>query len=123
MTQKTILVTALTVLALCGATLLFLVDPSSSQIYPPCPSRLLTGFFCPGCGSLRALHHLLRGDLPGALSLDPLLVASIPVIGILLIRPRLICRLWIAWLGLAVLLAFGIARNIPCMPFLLLAPH
>src|SRR5580693_9291812 len=48
-----------------GAVLLELFDPATSGIFPPCPFRYLTGWYCPGCGSLRAIHQLLHGTAGG----------------------------------------------------------
>ena len=36
-----------------------------------CPSRLLFGVNCPGCGMTRSVLLTLGGDLPGALSVNP----------------------------------------------------
>lgn len=33
---------------------------------------------CPGCGSQRAVHHLLNAEIKQAFTLNPLLVLSIP---------------------------------------------
>ena len=38
-------------------------DPAGSVFWPKCPFHLLTGLECPGCGSQRAVHSLLNGDL------------------------------------------------------------
>ena len=57
-----------------------LYDPSASRFYPKCPFHLLTGLECPGCGSQRAVHCLLTGDLPGALHYNFLVTAAIPYI-------------------------------------------
>ena len=53
-------------------------DPATSGMFPPCPLRFLTGWYCPGCGSLRALHQLLQGNFRNAITLNPLLVLSFP---------------------------------------------
>jgi hypothetical protein len=37
-----------------------------------CPFALCTGVACPGCGMTRAASHLIRGDLPTALTYHPL---------------------------------------------------
>ena len=50
------------------------VDPATRGIYPPCPSRLLLGVDCPGCGGLRGTHDLLHGDVAGALDHNLLLI-------------------------------------------------
>ena len=69
---------AVAVLAAAALTLLALVDPSTTTLLPPCPFRLATGFLCPACGTGRALHALLHGELGRALRLNPLAVAALP---------------------------------------------
>lgn len=39
--------------------------------YPPCAFRLITGFYCPGCGGTRAVKALLAGDFLSSLRLHP----------------------------------------------------
>ena len=64
------------------------LDPSVVPIFPRCPFRLLTGYLCPGCGSQRAIHHLLNLDLPGAWQMNPLLVIALPyLVLVLLLQP------------------------------------
>lgn len=111
---------------------LFVLDPSEGSFYPPCPFHRLTGLYCPGCGSLRAVHQLLHGNLPVALGLNPLMVLSLPFLGYCLISPCVatvakranagfIPAFWI-WLILLVIILFWILRNLPIYPFTLLAP-
>ena len=50
----------------------------SSNIYPPSLTRELGGFYCAGCGTLRASHQLLHGNLQAAMRFNPLLILSIP---------------------------------------------
>ena len=38
------------------------LDPNVAGHYPTCPWLALTGTYCPGCGSLRAIHALAHGD-------------------------------------------------------------
>ena len=45
--------------AFAGMVLLELFDPATSGVFPPCPLHYLTGWYCPGCGSLRAIHQLV----------------------------------------------------------------
>lgn len=108
-------------------------DPATSGVFPPCPLRYLTGWYCPGCGSLRAMHQLLRGNLSAAWGLNPLTVLLLPFLtyGIVSyaffeIRGRHLPRLFLpaVWIRgfCALIILFGIARNIPIHPFDLLAP-
>lgn len=108
-------------------------DPASSVLFPPCPLHWLTGLYCPGCGSLRAIHQLLRGNLAGAFAFNPFAVLALPFLAygglsyaVLRMRGRRLPHVflpsgWIWTLGVAIVV-FGIARNIPMYPFSLLAP-
>jgi hypothetical protein len=116
-----------------GAVLLGIFDPATSWIFPPCPVRYLTGWYCPGCGSLRAIHQLLHANLRAAWAMNPLTVVLLPFLtyglassalfelrGHGLPQPFLRAN-WIRALCAAIIL-FGIARNLPMHPFDLLAP-
>ena len=108
-------------------------DPATSGVFPPCPLLYLTGWYCPGCGSLRALHQLLHGNLSAAWALNPLTIVLLPFLAYGMashalneIRGRhlpqpFLPAVWIRALC-AVIIVFGIARNIPLHPFDLLAP-
>jgi hypothetical protein len=120
-----VVLASLTVLI--GAAILFRFDPAAHGFYPFCVFYRTTGLLCPGCGSLRAFHHLLHGELVDAVRYNPLLVASCPLlvwlgarlVGIALgkeVKPILIKPMWL-WVGLAVLVGFGILRNLPMAPF------
>jgi Protein of unknown function (DUF2752) len=116
-----------------AAVLLRAFDPATSGIFPPCPVRYLTGWYCPGCGSLRAIHEILHGHLWAAWAMNPLTVLLLPFLAYGLashllfeIRGRGLPQLylpavWIRALCAAILL-FGIVRNLPFPPFTLLAP-
>ena len=106
-----------------GSATLYLFDPSIYGFYPTCGLYRTTGFLCPGCGSLRAMHQLLHGHLLEALRFNALLVCSLPFIGAtaalwlirnlrgqpfsLPLKPS-----WV-WVGSAILLIFAITRNLP----------
>jgi len=116
-----------------GVVMLRFFDPATSGMFPPCPVHYLTGWYCPGCGSLRAIHQLLHGNLRAAWGLNPLTVVLVPFVtyglassALFEIRgqglPQPCLRpVWIQALGAAIML-FGIARNLPVHPFDLLAP-
>lgn len=63
-----------------ASLLLHVRDPHQSGSWGLCPWLLLTGTYCPGCGGLRAVNDLTRGDLAGAASSNLLLVASLPLL-------------------------------------------
>jgi hypothetical protein len=123
---------ALVAAAAAAAGLLWIVDPhQAGNPLPPCPSRWLTGLFCPGCGSTRALHALLHGDLPGALAMNPLLVLSLPAVAVLALDwlrmlpanlAAVATRLGNARAWAVLLIGYGVLRNLPWPPFSWLAP-
>src|SRR5699024_8703616 len=47
---------------------------------PPCLVYHLTGLYCPGCGSSRAVHALLDGDLRLALRNNAVIVIAAPLV-------------------------------------------
>lgn len=121
------------VMGLAGLLVLRVYDPATTGIFPPCPLRYLTGLYCPGCGSLRAIHQLLLGNIREAWALNPLTVMLLPFVSYGLVSQTLryfsgrglphvfIPANWI-WALCAVVVLFGILRNIPYHPFVLLAP-
>src|SRR6056297_1458833 len=47
------------------AVLYFLLNPDETEFFPRCIFHSLTGYYCPGCGSQRAIHNLLHLDIAG----------------------------------------------------------
>lgn len=118
---------------LAAAMMLDFFDPATSGVFPPCPLRYFTGWYCPGCGSLRALHQLLHGNLSAAWALNPLTILLLPFLAygiasyaLFEIRGQHLPRLFLpaVWIRAlcAVIILFGIARNIPSHPFDWLGP-
>jgi Protein of unknown function (DUF2752) len=106
-----------------------LVDPNQPGHYPVCPFLRVTGWWCPGCGGLRCVHALTRGDLRTALH-DNVLVLVAATAAVLV---------WARWTLrsargqrtafrapgrasvfalVAVVLAFTVLRNTPAGAFL-----
>lgn len=93
---------------------------------PQCLLHDLTGFYCPGCGATRALELLARGDVLGAARMNALLPCALLFVPLLTCFDRTCARIYrsraFAWVAVAVVLSFTIARNLPWEPFRLLAP-
>ena len=70
----------LALLSAAGIAFLYAFDPRNPGLFPACPFLGLTGCFCPGCGTLRALHMLFRGDVASAIGYNVLTVLSVPFI-------------------------------------------
>jgi hypothetical protein len=71
---------------LLASVALHLRDPHESGSWGFCPWLLLTGTHCPGCGGLRAVNDLTRGDLAAAASSNLLLVSALPLVAALWVR-------------------------------------
>ncbi len=117
-----------------GFALIYYFFNPSTTFFIPCPLHYITGFYCPGCGSQRAIHLLLHGDLIGAFRFNPLMVLTLPILiyGLGITAANWIfgtsyrfmlfySKLFIfGYFGLAIL--YWILRNLSFYPFTLLAP-
>ena len=118
-----------------GAGFLATHDPGAAGArYPGCLFHQTTGLWCPGCGLTRGTYQLLHGHVGAALSYNiftPLALVAIAVA-------------WLGWLRASrdmpplrlprhtggftsaalpvLMIAYGIARNIPLAPLRTLAP-
>ncbi|MGW9634864.1 DUF2752 domain-containing protein [Nocardiopsis alba] len=116
---------------LVGVVLLHTVDPNQPGFYPGCPWLALTGTFCPGCGTTRALAALTHLDVLGALSMNPLLMLFLPFALYSYLtwlrnslwphrgsRPPVPLPAWAPWGILAGIVTFWGLRNLPWFSFL-----
>jgi hypothetical protein len=95
--------------------------PGHSRWLPPCPLHAFTGFFCPGCGSTRALYYLFHGHPAMAFRENALAMVLLPFVvyelgAVLTGRwPSVSARLrpWTLWALLALVILFGVMRNLP----------
>ncbi len=104
----------------------YLQDPSEPGHYPPCPFKILTGLDCPFCGSLRATHELLHGNVSTAIDYNALTVFVIlPVTRALLIvwsvqrwrgeRFEVNTPRWVSAVAIVGVITFKVVRNLPGM--------
>ncbi len=111
-------------LLLFGAALLIIGLFSPDQFhYPRCPFLSLTGFRCPGCGSQRAIHYLLHGEVVQAARMNLLFLPGILYAGTGFLLSVLNPNGWPAiqqrWYGknaaniaLVVIVVFWVGRNL-----------
>ena len=63
-TKQYILLSTIIVFVISGLlALYFLYNPSNSSFFPKCLFYKATGLHCPGCGTQRALHNILQGNI------------------------------------------------------------
>jgi hypothetical protein len=111
-------------LLLFGAALLILglFNPDHYH-FLRCPFLTLTGFKCPGCGSQRAIHYLLHGDVVQAARMNLLFIPGIVYAGTGFLLSAFQPNGWTAiqqkWYGknaayvaLVVIVVFWIGRNL-----------
>ena len=111
----------------------FFVDPTLYSFFPSCPFHELFGLDCPGCGSQRAFHSLLHGEILKAADYNLLFVLATVLFLIYYLRllissltgkemslkiPSLLLKPKFAG---SICLIFWILRNIPIKPFSYLA--
>lgn len=108
---------------LAGLVLVARVDPNEAGHYPVCPFLSLTGLFCPGCGTLRALHALTHGDLATGFARNPLTMLTVPFLLVVWLawavrelrgRGRAtMAPAWLLWCLAAAQVLFWVLRNLP----------
>lgn len=108
-------------------------NPEMYNFFPECPFHRFLQLDCPGCGSQRAVHSLLHGDVLLAANYNLLLVLSLPlltthfflkVLGYAINRDFTL-TVWQNPLTpkiiFVIVILFWIARNLPYEPFKYLA--
>jgi hypothetical protein len=109
--------------AVVGAGYVGAVDPNVAGHYPTCPFLAITGWYCPGCGALRAVHALAHGDVVTATARNPLAVVAAGYFVVTWVlwfdrtfkgRPRRwLAPAWVLYSVLGVILTFWVLRNVP----------
>jgi len=90
-------------------------------------------FYCPACGGSRSIYHLSRGNLVLAWQHNQMFILSLPLIlwgGFTLVRSVMTgypitgkyLRPYLVWGFMAVVILFGVLRNIPLELFDFLRP-
>lgn len=117
---------------LCWGLILFHFSPLGNKWYPPCPFKLLTGLYCPGCGATRASYNMIHGKFIASLRYHPMVLPMTPIMIFLFIR--YFCQMFtgreyrvpglrsFVFLLLILFILFGVLRNIPLECFELLRP-
>jgi len=108
-------------------------NPTETNIFPKCPVYGVTGIYCPGCGSQRAAHKILNGNifegirhnyLIGLLGLVLSYQAFMFIMNNVLQKGivNLLHKSKVTMGILVIVILFWILRNINLFPFTELAP-
>lgn len=127
------LISAFLLIVLGVMGILAFVNPMEAHWMPHCPVYTVTGTYCPGCGSTRALYALAHGQFFQAFDHNPLMIILLPFVTYgLLSRARVLMfgktlpgpnlPPWSLWTLFGIIVAYWIARNLPWEPFTFLAP-
>jgi hypothetical protein len=111
-----------------GGAYVYWFQPGQTGFFPACPFRALTGFNCPGCGTTRALHQLLHGNVVAAFELNPLTILLLPVLVYGLVSftrsaitgramPEVSLPPKLLWFSVFLVFGFWVFRNTPLYPF------
>ncbi len=111
----------------------FTINPNEVDFMLKCPLYSTTGVYCPGCGSQRALHHLLHGNLIKAAHNNILFLIGLLSAIYHYIIPSINKHFNKSFKSifnknknllfiLILIILFWILRNIPYYPFTILAP-
>lgn len=115
------------------AFLFFVLDPARHEIFPRCLFNSITGYYCPGCGSQRAIHSLLHLNFAGVVSQNFLFIPAFllifyhylhPIVNryFNLKLPNILYFKSTPWIIFLLIIVFWISRNLPFYPFSVLAP-
>lgn len=116
------------------AVLFFVLNPNENIIFPKCVFNSITGYYCPGCGSQRAIHSLLHLNFAGVIDNNFLFLPTVLLIiyhysftflnkifGWKL--PNFFYYKNTPWIIMVIIILFWILRNLPYCPFNILAPN
>ena len=126
--NRRLTVAAIWLLTVSASVFLFIFEPGKSGFFLNCPFLMFTGFTCPGCGSTRALHRLLHGDVIGAFQFNPMMFLLLPILLFVLVRHTAAVfrnrrikgnqvNAAYIWMFFVVVMSFWIFRNTPFYPF------
>ena len=116
------------------AVLFFLLNPSEHQLFPRCIFNTVTGYYCPGCGSQRAIHSLLHLNFAGVVGNNFLFIPAVAAVAYHYAHqplnkkfgwklPNILYKKHTPWIIFGIILLFWLLRNLPFYPFSVLAPN
>ena len=128
--KKRIAITAAAAIFAAAALLYLYFTGEGEGAGIPCMFHQITGLYCSGCGSSRALRSILHFDFYQALRYNAIFTVGLPLLaayfGALLVsyirfgKDKISEKIpqWVIWVFIATALIYGILRNIPTFSFL-----
>ncbi|MGM5470375.1 DUF2752 domain-containing protein [Flavobacteriaceae bacterium LMO-SS05] len=131
--SRLILIVLGAILFLGIVSLYFFWNPEGNNFFPKCPLHSLTGLYCPGCGSQRAMHQIIHGNIIEGLKYNYLIALLAIVLlyqSIIYVMNQLFDKTYYNILHhpltikliLVFIILFWVLRNIRVYPFTVLAP-
>ncbi|MEG1980212.1 MAG: DUF2752 domain-containing protein [Victivallaceae bacterium] len=100
----------------------FFNSPGSFKYYLRCPLNSMSGFYCFGCGSTRALYELLHGEILRSMRQNIMFIPTMLTLLIMLKHQDLILNRRFQIIAGGVVVTYTILRNLPCDCFAILRP-
>ena len=130
---KIFIIISIVIFSLGIISLYFFYDPLVSTFFPKCIFNQATGLHCPGCGTQRAIHNILQGNIIIGFSYNIFLLLIVLVLVYLLLLntfkkitrkeySNILKKPIVTNSILVFVILFWILRNINIYPFTLLAP-
>ena len=111
------------ILVLLLVSLYYFFNPTVSNFFPKCPFYIMTGLFCPGCGSQRAIHDMMHLNIFEAINHNSLMFFTFTFgIGLYLYSKKkfsdLIYHPKSPLIIFGIIFLFGVLRNLDRFHFL-----
>lgn len=130
---KIIIITSIVIVLLGVLSLYFFINPSEYNFFPKCPLYTYSGIYCAGCGSQRAIHQIINGNIITGIRHNYLLVLVFAVLsyktGLFVLNKiynkahtDIFHKPMSTKIILVLVLLFWALRNINVFPFTELAP-
>ena len=130
---KISIIVSIVILLLGVVSLYFFINPSEYNFFPKCPFFNYTGIYCAGCGSQRAIHQIINGNIITGIRHNYLLILVFGVLsykaGIFILNKfhnktyaDIFHKPLATKIILILVLLFWVLRNIRIVPFTELAP-
>lgn len=78
--RRNVLIIVMVAAIVATMILYYRFNPADCVWMPKCPSKFISGYDCPACGSQRALHAVLHGRLGEAWHLNPFICIALPFV-------------------------------------------